>query len=114
MANRDLAVLLRVNEVARRLMTIPAIGPVGETALAAWVTDPHQFRSGRQFAAIESGQAHCLYRLNGPNLTLSPSFGVTPYARIDILRLLLRPAMTLGRRLVSVWFDGCCVRGDQR
>jgi transposase len=32
-------------------MTIPGIGPVGATALAASVTDPHQFRSGRQFAA---------------------------------------------------------------
>ena len=49
--DRDLAVWLRGNEVARRLMTIPGIGPVGATALAASVTDPHQFRSGRQFAA---------------------------------------------------------------
>jgi transposase len=48
---RDLAVWLRGNEVARRLATIPGIGPVGATALAASVTDPHQFRSGRQFAA---------------------------------------------------------------
>jgi transposase len=32
-------------------MTIPGIGPIGATALAASVTDPHQFRSGRQFAA---------------------------------------------------------------
>ena len=42
--------VLRGNDVARRLMTIPGIGPVGATALAASVTDPHQFRSG-QFAA---------------------------------------------------------------
>jgi transposase len=45
--NRDLAVSLRGNDVVRRLMTIPGIGPVGATALAASVTDPHQFRSGR-------------------------------------------------------------------
>jgi Transposase IS116/IS110/IS902 family len=32
-------------------MTIPGIEPVGATALAASITDPHQFRSGRQFAA---------------------------------------------------------------
>lgn len=32
-------------------MTIPGIGPIVATALAASVTDPHQFRSGRQFAA---------------------------------------------------------------
>jgi transposase len=49
--DRDLAVCLRGNDVARRLMTIPGIGPVGATALAASVADPHQFRSGRQFAA---------------------------------------------------------------
>ena len=49
--DRDLAVWLSGNDVARRLMTIPGIGPIGATALAASVTDPHQFRSGRQFAA---------------------------------------------------------------
>ncbi len=47
----DLLVWQRGNDVARRLMTIPGIGPVGATALAASVTDPYQFRSGRQFAA---------------------------------------------------------------
>src|SRR3546814_18517232 len=46
-----LAALQRSDEVARRLSTIPGIGPVGATALAASVSDPHQFRSGRQFAA---------------------------------------------------------------
>jgi len=46
-----LAALKRSDEMARRLATIPGIGPVGATALAASVTDPHQFRSGRQFAA---------------------------------------------------------------
>ena len=49
--DRDLLVWQRGNDVARRLMTIPGIGPIGATALAASVTDPHQFRSGRQFAA---------------------------------------------------------------
>jgi transposase len=49
--DRDLLTWQRANEVACRLMTIPGIGPVGATALAASVTDPHQFRSGRQFAA---------------------------------------------------------------
>jgi transposase len=49
--DRDLVVWLRGNDVARRLMTIPGIGPVGATALAASVSDPHQFRSGRQFSA---------------------------------------------------------------
>ena len=33
------------------MATIPGVGTVCATALAASVTDPHQFRSGRQFAA---------------------------------------------------------------
>jgi transposase len=41
----------RGNDVSRRLASIPGIGPVGASALAASVTDPHQFKSGRQFAA---------------------------------------------------------------
>ena len=49
--DRDLLAWQRTNDVARRLMTIPGIGPIGATALAASVMDPHQFRSGRQFAA---------------------------------------------------------------
>ena len=39
------------NDLAKRLATIPGVGIVCATALAASVTDPHQFRSGRQFAA---------------------------------------------------------------
>ncbi len=49
--DRDLPALQRTDDVTRRLATIPGIGPVGATALAASVTDPGQFRSGRQFAA---------------------------------------------------------------
>jgi transposase len=48
---RELLAWHRVNDVARRLATIPGIGTVCATAFAASVTDPHQFRSGRQFAA---------------------------------------------------------------
>jgi transposase len=46
-----LAALQRSDYRARRLATIPGIGPIGATALAASVTDPSQFSSGRQFAA---------------------------------------------------------------
>jgi transposase len=48
---RELLIWHRSNDLARRLATIPGIGPVCATALAASVGDPHQFRSGRQFAA---------------------------------------------------------------
>jgi transposase len=47
----ELLAWLRANDIARRLATIPGIGTVCATALAASVTDPHRFRSGRQFAA---------------------------------------------------------------
>lgn len=46
-----LAALQRSDDRARRLATILGIGPIGATALAASVTDPSQFSSGRQFAA---------------------------------------------------------------
>ena len=49
--DRDLQRWHRGNELSRRLATIPGIGPIGASALAASVTDPQQFRSGRQFAA---------------------------------------------------------------
>ena len=39
------------NEASRRLAAIPGLGIVTATAIAATVTDPDQFRSGRQFAA---------------------------------------------------------------
>ena len=39
------------SEVSRRLATIPGLGIITATAIAASVTDPDQFRSGRQFAA---------------------------------------------------------------
>jgi transposase len=45
--DRALVALPRTDDVARCLARIPGIGPVGATALAASVTDPGQFRSGR-------------------------------------------------------------------
>lgn len=39
------------SEASRRLAAIPGVGTVTATAIAATVTDPNQFRSGRQFAA---------------------------------------------------------------
>jgi transposase len=42
----------RANDMSRRLATIPGIGIVTATALAASITDPSMFRSGREFAAF--------------------------------------------------------------
>ena len=41
----------REDEVARRLMTIPGIGPIAATAIAALAPPPEQFRRARDFAA---------------------------------------------------------------
>src|SRR5262245_26673494 len=39
------------NEASQRLESIPGIGVIGATAIAATVPDPKVFRSGRDFAA---------------------------------------------------------------
>jgi transposase len=41
----------RANEASKRLETIPGIGILGATGIAATLTDPQAFRSGRDFAA---------------------------------------------------------------
>jgi transposase len=41
----------RSNAESQRLESVPGIGVIGATAIAATVTDPHAFRSGRDFAA---------------------------------------------------------------
>src|SRR6266478_4711359 len=41
----------RSNEASKRLETIPGIGVIGASAIAATVADPTVFRSGRNFAA---------------------------------------------------------------
>jgi transposase len=42
----------RSNELSRRLETIPGIGPITASAIAATVTDAALFKSGRQLAAL--------------------------------------------------------------
>ena len=41
----------RTNEVSKRLATIPGVGPITASAIAATVVDAQQFKSGRQFSA---------------------------------------------------------------
>ena len=41
----------KAHPVSRRLVTIPGIGPLIATAIAATVPDPDVFRGGREFAA---------------------------------------------------------------
>jgi transposase len=48
---KELLAWHRANELSQRLATIPGVGIISATALAASVTEPERFRSGRQFAA---------------------------------------------------------------
>jgi transposase len=41
----------KYNELSQRLVRIPTVGPIGATMLAARVSDPQRFKSGRDFAA---------------------------------------------------------------
>jgi len=41
----------RASEASKRVATIPGIAVIGATAITATVTDPKEFRSGRDFAA---------------------------------------------------------------
>lgn len=51
MLDREIARRAREDETARRLMTIPGIGPITATALAALAPPPECFAKGRDFAA---------------------------------------------------------------
>ena len=48
---REIVLWHRSNVVSRRLESIPGVGPITASAIAASVTDARQFRNGRQFAA---------------------------------------------------------------
>ena len=48
---KELLAWHRSSDLSQRLATIPGVGIISATALAASVTEPERFRSGRQFAA---------------------------------------------------------------
>ncbi len=49
--DREIAARAKADDLARRLMTVPGIGPVIATAIEALAPAPETFRSGRDFAA---------------------------------------------------------------
>jgi transposase len=49
--DREIAARAKADDLARRLMTVPGIGPLIATALEALAPAPETFRSGRDFAA---------------------------------------------------------------
>jgi transposase len=51
MLEKELGAWHRASDLSQRLATIPGVGVIAATALAASVSEPERFRSGRQFAA---------------------------------------------------------------
>ena len=50
--DRELAASVKADETAKRLMTIPGVGPVTASAITATIQDAGAFASGREFAAF--------------------------------------------------------------
>ena len=50
--DKALAASVKADETAKRLMTIPCVGPVTASAITATIKDMSAFASGRQFAAF--------------------------------------------------------------
>ena len=50
--DRELAASVKADETAKRLMTIPGVGPVTASAIVATIPDAGAFASGREFAAF--------------------------------------------------------------
>jgi hypothetical protein len=55
------------NPVSQRLATIPGIGPIIATAIAATVVEPTAFRSGREFAAGHRSRSNDEDSVRGPH-----------------------------------------------
>ena len=101
----------RSSEVSRRLATVPGIGPITASALAATVADPKQFHSARQFAAW-LGLVPRQHSTGGKEMMGSISKRGNPYLR----RLLVIAAQSVQRWKVrrlaeaSEWLRGLMAR----
>jgi len=99
------------DEFARRLATIPGIGPLGATALLAAVGDGRQFRRARDLAAW-LGLVPKQYSTRGKPTLLGISKRGNPYVR----RLLIHGARSCVRHLdrtrdrLGQWLDRLEVR----
>ena len=50
--DEEIAMSVKADETAKRLMTIPGVGPVTASAIMATIQDIGDFASGREFAAF--------------------------------------------------------------
>jgi len=104
--SRQVEVLAAKHDTARRLMTIPGIGPIGATALVAAVGDARQFRKARDLAAW-LGLVPRQNSTGGKTTLLGISKRGNPYVR----RLLIHGARSCmihldrSRDRMGVWLD---------
>ena len=71
----------KTDVVARRLMTIPGLGPLGATAILAAVSDARVFKSGRDFAAGWGSRRASSAAAASNARGASPSRAIAPCAR---------------------------------
>src|SRR3954470_4493449 len=101
----------RDSEVSRRLASIPGIGPMNATLIAASVPDASQFRSGREFAAW-IGLVPCEHSSGGKQRLGRISKRGNPYLR----RLLIVGAQAVlrwtrrGKGMQTTWLLGLIER----
>lgn len=94
---REIEAIASTDETARRLATIPGIGPLGATALIAAVGDGKQFKKARDLAAW-LGLVPKQYSTGGKQTLLGISKRGNPYVR----RLLIHGARACMIHLKSV------------
>jgi transposase len=104
---REIQATADEQEAARRLMTIPGIGPISATALLAAVGDGKQFERGRAMAAW-LGLVPAQYSTGGRTQLGAISRRGNPY----VLRLLIHGAraclmhLDRSRTRLGAWLDG--------
>lgn len=110
-ATREVEALAARDDRARRLMTIPGIGPLGATALLAAVGDGTQFRRARDLAAW-LGLVPRQNSTGGRTVLL----GITKRGNRYVRRLLVHGARSCvthldrSRDRLGSWLDGLCAR----
>jgi transposase len=52
--DKEIAASVKADETAKRLMTIPGVGPVTASAIVATIQDAGAFAGGRDFAAFSA------------------------------------------------------------
>jgi transposase len=94
------------NELAKRLATIPGIGVITASALAASVTDPHRFTSARRLARTDAeGRLQCWQAADGTHLQDGGPLSSPPAGKRDDIAASIGAAQaggsSLGQRTVG-------------